>query len=281
MNNAKLISGISLLSFLIILAITGPEISKAMFPNVNALEIGTYPRYEPASIKHPIGTDAGGVDAFAMVLNSIWPSLVIGLLAGITATLLGVMVGFTAGYVGKSVDTVLRTITDMVLVFPVLPLFLIMGTYITHWDVFKLSLLLGVFGWPFTARVIRAQVLSLRERPYIDLVKLSGENTFEIIFLELLPGLLPYVGFSLAMSTVGAMFTEAALQLIGLGAQNLSTLGTMIGHGLSRGVIGIGLYGQMVVPAGILILLFLSLNIINMGLEEVFNPRLRTKIDVK
>ena len=281
MSNAKLISGISLLSFLIILAITGPAIGRVMFPNVNALEIGAFPRYELPSIQHLIGTDAGGVDAFVMVLNSIWPSMVIGLLAGVIATVLGVVVGFTAGYIGKNVDNFLRIFTDMFLVLPVLPLFLTMGTYLTHWDIFKLAVLLGVFGWPFTARVIRAQVLSLRERPYIDLVKLSGENTFEIIFLELLPGLLPYVGFSLAMGTVGAMFTEAALQLIGLGAQNLSTLGTMLGHGLSRGVIGIGLYGQMVLPAGILIFLFLSLNLINMGLEEVFNPRLRTKIDVK
>ncbi len=136
----------------------------------------------------------------------------------------------------------------MVLVVPSLPIFLILAAYIRRWDLLSMSLLLGLFGWPYVARVIRAQVISMRERPYVDLARITGANDLEIIFLELLPNLLPYLGFCLAGAAVGAMLTEAGLQLIGLGARGLPTLGFIIGQGLSLGVIGVGFYGQMLMP---------------------------------
>lgn len=279
MNNAKLVCGVAILLALVLLAIAGPSIGKAMFPGEDAMGIATYKRMLPPSSEHLIGTDGEGRDALVVLLNSIWPSLALGLIAGLTATALGMGIGFTAGYAGGRVDAILRTFTDIVLVFPSLPLFLILGLYIPKWTLSSMALLLGAFGWPYAARVVRAQVLSLRERPHIDLARLSGENGFEIIAFELFPNLLPYIGLSVAGNTVFAMFTEAGLQIIGLGAGGLPTLGYMIGKGLNRGLISAGLHGQMLLPAGILVLMFLSLNLINMGLEEVFNPRLRTKVE--
>ena len=139
-----------------------------------------------------------------------------------------------------------------------------------------MGLLLGAFGWPFVARTVRAQVLSLRERLFVDLARLSGESTLEIVFLELVPGLLPYIFLSMSGSVIGAMLTEAGLQLIGVGAGGPPTLGYMIGYGYRAGLLSMGLHLQVLIPASILVLMFLALNLVNMGLEERFNPRLRT-----
>ena len=279
MRNTKLNLGVLTLGLVLFMALAGPTIGRLMYPDKNPLALGTYKRWEAPSPEHPLGIDDAGRDAVVVVLNAIWPSLAIGLVAGATALALGVTVGFVSGYVGGRLDTVLRTVIDMVLVIPSLPIFLILAAYIRRWDLVSMSLLLGLFGWPFVARVIRAQVISMRERAYTDLARITGENSLEIIFLELLPNLLPYLGFSLAGAAVGAMLTEAGLQIIGLGARGLPTLGYMIGQGLGLGVMGAGLYGQMLVPITILILIFLSFNLINMGLEEKYNPRLRTTVE--
>jgi len=119
----------------------------------------------------------------------------------------------------------------------------------------------------------------MRKRPYVDLARITGAGTWQIIFTELLPNLLPYLGFSLAGAVVSAMLTEAGLQLIGLGARGLPTLGFLIGQGLAQGLLGARLYGQMLVPVVLLVLMFLAFNLINMGLEEKYNPRLRGTVE--
>lgn len=281
MTNGKLITGIVLLVALIVLAVSGPMLGRMLFPNEDPLAIAAYRPLMMPDATHWIGTNHDGNDALVVFLNSIMPSLLIGLTAGVIATVIGVTIAFVAGYSGGRIDAVLRTFTDMVLVIPSLPIFLALGLYIPRWNIFTIGLLIGAFAWPFTARVIRAQVLSLRERSYVDLARISGENDLEIIFLELLPALLPYIGLTLSASIVGAMLVEAGLQFVGFGAGGLSTLGYMIGQGFRRGLIGVGLYGQMLLPAAVLVLMFLSLNLINMGLEEMYNPRLRTTVQDK
>ena len=142
-------------------------------------------------------------------VSSIWPSLQIGIIAGATSTGLGVIIGFMAGYARGRLDTLSRILIDMVLVIPTLPLLLMVAAYIERWNLYKLALILGIFGWSFVARVIRPQVQSLRERSYVDLAVLSGESPLEIIFLELLPPLLPYIGYVFSLSIVGSMLAEA------------------------------------------------------------------------
>lgn len=282
MRNARILSGAIMLGVVLVIVLAGPiVVSTFLFPDENPIQRGSYRPYQLASVEHPIGTDGDGRDGLAVFISSIWPSLQIGLIAGVTSTSMGIVIGFFAGYARGRLDTLSRILIDMVLVVPTLPLLLILAVYIERWDLYKLALLLGLFGWPFVARVIRPQVQSLRERSYVDLARLSGENTLEIIFLDLLPSLLPYIGYVLSLSIVGAMLAEAGLQIIGLGAGGLPTLGFMIAKGFREGVIGVGLLGQMFLPAGALIYVFLALNMINTGLDQVFNPRLQTTIEGK
>lgn len=275
MINWKLLLGILLLTIILFTAAIGPMITPSFFPGEDPAHVGSYPSLDSSSPQHPLGTDVLGRDAVVIIINGIRLSLVIGVVGGFISTLIGVTIGFIAGYVGKRTDTVLRVIIDMVLVIPVLPLLLLMSLYIPKWDVVTMGVLLGIFGWAFVARTTRAQVLSLRERPYVDLARLNNESTLEIIFEELLPGLLPYIFLGLAGAMVGNMLIEAGLQLIGIGAGLPPTLGSIMGRAYGAGALSLGLYGQILVPAGILVAMFLALNLINMALEERFNPRLR------
>jgi peptide/nickel transport system permease protein len=275
MINYKLITGISLVVILVLVAVIGPFIAPRFFPGEEPDKVGAYPTLDAPSPQHPLGTDILGRDAVVIIINGIRLSLIIGVIGGFISTLIGVILGFIAGFVGNLTDTVLRIFIDMVLVIPILPLLLLLSLYIPKWNIITMGVLLGIFSWAYVARTTRAQVLSLRERPYVELAKLNNQGTLEIIFEELLPSLMPYVFLSLAGATVGNMLAEAGLQLIGIGAGLPPTLGSILGRAYNGGAISLGLYGQILVPAGILVLVFLALNLINMGLEEHFNPRLR------
>jgi len=276
MLNLKLVSGLILLGLILILAAGGSFAAKALFPGEEPLGIGSYTPGEQPSPDHPFGVDLSGRDGLAVFLNSIYMSLTIGLVAGVIATTIGVVVGFISGFIGGITDTILRIITDMYLVFPTLALLLVLSIYIRNWNLFTMGTLLGLFSWPFAARTIRAQVLSLSQRPYVNLARMNSENLFEIIFTELMPSLLPYILLSMSGSIIGAILSETGLQFIGIGAQNLPTLGLMLADGFRYGFFSIKLGIQMLAPGLLLVVMFLCFNLINMGLEERFNPRLLT-----
>lgn len=275
MINLKLISGIGLIVLLLLVAVVGPMLVPQFFPGEEPDRVGSYPSLDAPSPKHPLGTDILGRDAVVIIINGIRLSLIIGVVGGFISTVIGVIVGFISGFVGKITDTILRIFIDMVLVIPILPLLLLLSLYIPRWNILTMGFLLGIFSWAYVARTTRAQVLSLRERGYVDLARLNNQGTLEIIFEELLPTLMPYVFLSMAGATVGNMLAEAGLQLIGIGAGLPPTLGSILGRAYNGGAISLGLYGQILVPAGILVIVFLALNLINIGLEEYFNPRLR------
>jgi peptide/nickel transport system permease protein len=274
-ENGKLQLGLAIIGVILLLALVQPLVNPLLIGEADPRDFGVAPLMERPSWSRPLGTDHFGHDQLALLLYSLRSSLLIGGLAGLISTAVGIVVGFTAGYKGGWLDTILRSTTDMVLVIPTLPLLLILTASLREINIFWMALVLSVFGWPFAARVIRAQVLSLRERPYVELSKLNHQNDLEIIFGELVPNLLPFLGLGLASSIVGAILAETGLQLIGFGPGTISTLGSMIYQALQAGMVTQGRVDAILAPAAVLILLFLGLNLINMGFEEIYNPRLR------
>lgn len=267
--------GFSILAVLVLIAALQPWLNRLLIGEVDPITMGSFAAYLEPSAEHWLGTDRWGRDVLALVLVGLRYSLLIALLAGIAATSIGIVIGFVAGYKGGTLDSVLRTFTDMVLVIPSLPLLVTLAAYIPRVNVMVMALLLAAFSWPFTTRMIRSQVLSLKERPYVDLAKTSGMRDAEIIFAEILPNLLPYLGVSLAISMGAAMLAEIGLQLIGLGPGNINTLGLMINWSIRWGALGLGKWPLVFAPIVCLVLIFVSLNLINIGLEQAFNPRLR------
>lgn len=271
-----LLVGVSILLFLILVAIFQPVINQALIGDTNPVSMGTYESYLPPSSEHWLGTDRWGRDWMAQLVLGLRYSLVIGALAGFVATFIAVIFGFVAGYKGGVIDNTLRTFTDMVLVIPSWPILVTLAAYIQGLSIPLMALLLAMFSWPFGMRTIRSQVLSLRAQPYVDLARVSNLKDMEIIFQELIPNLLPFLGVALASSTVGAILAETGLELIGLGpGGNVITLGLMVNFALSWGSLALGKFELLFAPVIVLVLIFVSLNLINMGLEEVFNPRLK------
>jgi peptide/nickel transport system permease protein len=170
---------------------------------------------------------------------------------------------------------VLRTITDMFIVIPTLPLIIILAANTRNLGSVKLALVLALFSWPVAARVIRSQVLSLRERPYIELSKMTNLSDREIIVGDILPNMAPYVAIGFAQASVGSAFALVGLTVLGLGPSSQMDLGRIISEALGYGVISLGKELIFVAPVMLLILLFLGLALVSQGMEEFFNPRLR------
>lgn len=267
--------GMSILVVLIALAASNRLISQLLFGEVDPLAMGAAGPWQIPSPDHWLGTDRYGRDLFIMTLQGLLISLEVAVVAGLLSTVVGVIVAFVAGYRGGTVDGVLSTTTDMFLVVPSFPLLLTLSAYVRRISLLDVSILLAIFSWPFAARTIRAHVLSLRSRPYVELARVTNLSDLEIIFQELVPNLLPYIGVGFASSALGAIFALVGLEVIGLGPGNLIDLGLMINWAITWGALSLGAWPIFVAPVVVLSLLFISVNLINIGLEEVYNPRLR------
>jgi len=273
-KNNKLKIGSSIFLALLVIGYISPFINRLRLGDKrpDALAVGR--RWEQPSIKFPLGTDDYGRDIFGMLLIGTMYSLSIGLLAGAIATLIAVTIGFISGYKGGITDHVLRTFTDTLMVVPLWPIYMVIATYTRKLPLETVAILLGIFSWPGAARVIRAQVLSLRERAFVKLAKLNMLNDLEIVFTELLPNVAPYIVIGFINSAMGAIFAETGLRLIGIGPPLLPTLGYLLSITIGVGMLSVRPYVVAAVVA-VLSLIFVSLNLINIGLEEEFNPRLK------
>ncbi|MEM1582909.1 MAG: ABC transporter permease [Candidatus Bathyarchaeia archaeon] len=266
--------GFSIIALFIILSLAEPVINSYILKGQGVLKSGTFEKYLPPSPEHPLGTDHYGRDVLALLLASLKNSLLIGAISGGLATLIGVVVAMAAGYFGGKIDEVLNGVTNTVLVIPSLPILIAVAAY-TRLNLILMCIVLSIFSWPASARVIRAQILSLKERPYIDLAKVTGFNSFEIMFKEILPNIAPFIGMGLTNAIIGAIFAETGIRLLGLGPGEIPSLGLMINWALAFGALSLGHYHILLSPAITLILLFTSLSLINIGMEEIFNPRLK------
>lgn len=274
-SSRKVQVGILILFFFILLAMFHPLISAIIGHGQDPLAISVNPPWELPNAQHWLGTDRYGRDILAMTATALSASLEVGVVAGVLSTLFGVVVAFIAGYKGGKVDSVLSTITDVFLVVPSFPLLITLSAYSREVSLFSIATILSVFSWPFAARTIRSQVLSLRSRPYVELAKVTKLNDYEIIFLELLPNLLPFIGVGFASASLGAIFALVGLEVIGLGPGNTLDLGLMLNWSQDWGALSLGAWPIFVAPVVVLALLFFAVNLINIGLEEVYNPRLR------
>src|SRR5215472_15084687 len=262
--------GMSILITLVVLALAHPVIAVALFGDANPLEVGADSAWLMPSSAHWLGTDRYGRDLLIMTLSGLQVSLEVAVIAGLLSTAVGVVVAFVAGYKGGTIDGALKTTTDMFLVVPSFPLLLTLSAYVRNISLVDVGLLLAIFSWPFAARTIRSQVLSLRSRPYVELARVTNLGDFEIIFQELLPNLLPYIGVGLATASLGAIFALVGLEVIGLGPGNIIDLGLMINWAISWGALSLGAWPIFVAPVTILSLLFIAVNLINIGLEELY-----------
>jgi peptide/nickel transport system permease protein len=274
-NSRRLAIGLVIIAAMALLAILSPLIVDAIGGGKDPVEVAAYEKWLVPGGEHVLGTDQFGRDVLAMVMKALSVSLQIGAIAGVISTVAGVIVAFVAGYKGGWIDNILSTFTGILLVIPTFPLLIALSAYAKNVSLFQVGVMISIFSWPFAAKTIRSQVLSLRSRPYVDLARVSKSRDLEIIATELLPNLLPFIGVGFASSALGAIFGLVGLEVIGLGPGGVIDLGQIIFNAINTGALTLGAWPMFVVPIVLLTLLFAALNMINIGLEEVYNPRLR------
>ncbi len=236
-------------------------------------DVGTgNPTGDPA---HPLGTDDQGRDMLALIIVGAPASLKVGFIAASIGMLIGIILGFAAGFLGGWVDTVVRTLSDVAFTIPSLAVLLVIASYLKRVDVDTMALLLVLFAWPGPTRLIRAQALTLRERGYVRMARLSGSSTLDIMFKEMMPNLLPYLAASLVGNISGNILAATSLEALGLGPTRISTLGMTIYYAIRGTAILRDMWWWWGLPILVLIFLFTGLFQIATGLDEVANPRLR------
>lgn len=224
---------------------------------------------------HPMGTESNGRDMLAVLLVGAPRSLRIGLIAAGIGMLVGVFLGFTAGFMGGWVDNVIRTLSDAVITIPSLAVLIVISAYVRSVSVENMALLLAIFAWPGPTRLIRSQVLTMRERGYVQMARLSGASRFDIMFKEMMPNLLPYLASSFTGNVSGAILAATGLEALGLGPTRIPTLGMTIFYAIRAAAILRGMWWWWGLPIAILVIIFSGLFLMTIGLDEIANPRLR------
>jgi peptide/nickel transport system permease protein len=269
LRNAKLRLGAAILLFFVVLACIGPLLTKYQ-PYDYAGPMG-----KPPTAQYWFGTTSFGEDVFAQFVYGLRMTFVVGLLGGGLGTLIGVLIGFFAGYRGGLLDELLNMFTNIVLVIPSLVVLLIIVAYLDVRGVLVESVFIGCFAWPWAARAIRAQTFSLRTREFVDLARLSGASSLKIIFTEIAPNMMSYLLLVFILQFGGAVLTAASLDFIGLGPTNGISLGVMMNYAVIWGAMILGLWWWFIPPGLAITAIVGALYVTNVGLDEVFNPKLR------
>jgi peptide/nickel transport system permease protein len=271
-RSPKILTGLGILAFFVLLAIFGP-IVRPYDPSESFLNA---PVPLPPSAAHWLGTTQVQQDIFSQLLVGGGDMLVVALVGGVIATVLSVIIGVTAGYLGGLADDLLSMLANIFLVLPALPLLIILFGFLgkSGGDLFVIGLVISVTGWAFGARVLRAQTLSLRNRDYVDAAKVSGERWYRIIATEILPNLIPVVATSFLFTMLYAIGTYTALAFLGLVNPNWNWGGMLFYAQLSNAELT-GYWWWFVPPGLAIALLGTSLVLLNFGIDEFINPRLR------
>ncbi len=232
--------------------------------------------FESPSAKHWLGTDDAGKDNWVQIVNGGKDVIYAGAIAALISTAIAVTFGSLAGFLGGWVDSIVVAITDIFLTIPPLPLLAVLATFIKLDNMTLLGLLLGVLGWPFLLRAVRAQTFSLKERDFIEAARALDLGTWHIIFKEMLPNMMTYIVISFALGFTGSIYAQVALILIGLVPFSSSNWSLMISWGWNHGALFFkDSVWYMMSPIVAIALLQLSVITMTRSLEVVFNPRLR------
>ena len=231
---------------------------------------------ELPKVLHILGTDNFGRDTLAQLVAATKTSLIIGFLAGSIATAIGLTIGLIAGYIGGLVDNLLSTITNIFIVIPSFVILILVAVSIDSRNFVTTAIVIGITSWPWTARSVRAQTTSLRNRDHVNLSKLSGHSFPRIIIRDILPYLGSYVMMAFILQVASGILSEASLSMLGLGPQNVASLGLMMHWAMNFSALPVGAWWAFLPGVLVIALVTFSLNLINSGLDQIFNPQIRS-----
>ncbi|MGA2825537.1 MAG: ABC transporter permease [Streptosporangiaceae bacterium] len=267
-RSRRLVAGTSIVGFFVLLGLIGPFFFSS--PN----HIGG-PQYAAPSVHYWLGTTQIGQDVFAQLVVSTRASLEIGVGAALLATIISIILGISGGYAGGFIDEAVSLLSNVVLVIPTLPLVIVILAYVKSGGLVPLIVIIALTSWAASARVLRAQTLSVRNREYVLAARASGERPWRIVLVEIMPNELPIIVSQFIFGMIFAILTQAALAFIGLGDPSLLTWGNMLNIAYSDEALSAGAWWWILPPGLCIALLGMGLALINFSLDELLNPRLR------
>jgi peptide/nickel transport system permease protein len=269
LRNWKFVLGAGVVLLFLAVALFGP-----LLTDHTPLEF-TGPTDQPPSSEYWFGTTSFGQDVYAQFVYGLRAAFLVGAIGGGIAWVLGAVVGFTAGYRGGWIDDILNMLTNVVLVIPTLAILIIVAAYLEVHSYTTEAILIGLTSWPWAARAVRAQTFTLKTREFVDIARLSGRGTRHIITSEIAPNMSSYLLMMFILLFGGAILIGASLDFLGLGPAESMSLGLMMNNAFLASALLLGSWWWFVPPGIGIIAVVGGLYVMNVGLDEVFNPRLR------
>ncbi|HEY0452122.1 ABC transporter permease [Actinophytocola sp.] len=270
LRNGKALTGLVILGILLVFAVIGPWVTP-YDPGKRSDDLLVGP-----SAAHWFGTTHLGQDILSQILDGTRSVMLVGLVAGVVATVLAILFGVTSGYFGGTGGEGLSALSNVFLVIPALPLILIITLTLPETDDLTIALVIGFTSWAWGARVLRAQTLSLRRRDYVEAARATGESTWRILGFEILPNLTAVIAASFVSTVIFAVLSEITLAFIGVPGVSEWNWGAILFWAQSQQALAQGAWWWFV-PAGLAIaLLGTGLALLNFGIDEYVNPRLRS-----
>lgn len=269
-RNLSLPIGIGLLLLIVLFVVIGllktdPDDAKPL----------SYKPSQPPSVEHWMGTDRLGKDILAVMAEGTPKTIRIGLIAGTIGVVIGTFLAFFSGYYGGWFDALTRSTVDILRTVPPLLILIIIAITIGKMTVEQMALIVGVLAWMDPTRILRSQVLVLKQQTYVELARFTGMSGPEIIVREMMPNLMPYIVSTFVVAVTSAIFSSLGLEALGLGPFESNTLGMTIYWNIWYGSLLNGWWWWWSPPILVIVLLFVGLFLISRGLDEWANPRLR------
>ena len=268
-SSKKTIIGFAVVMFFVLLGIFGPMI----FPYDQSTSLAN--KYLPSSWEHPFGTDWLGRDVFRQVIAGTSSVLKIAFLSAVFTVAIGTILGILSGYVGGWVDKVIMSITNIFLSIPAFPVYLLLAALVTLDNALSLALVISLWSWAGLCRSIRVQVLSIKERDYIQICKVMHMSRAHIIFKELLPNVFSYIAVNFVVAMRNAIMASVGIMLVGLAAYDPTNWGAIINAARTKGLVNPKNVLIMLYPLLFIIVFEIGTLILSNGLDETLNPRLK------
>lgn len=263
--------GFIMLVFFVLTAFIGPIVYPYDITDVAVGDI-----MAPPTKDFPMGTDQLGRDLFGALINGAKTSLIVGFFGAGISVIIGTILGLTAGYTGGRVDDVLMRFTDGMMVLPMLPLIMVLAALLGT-SIFNIIIVIGLTGWTGTARLVRSQTLSMKERQFVERAKSIGAGNAYIMRKHILPNVFPVIFANSILRTATAILSEATLSFLGLGDPMAVSWGQILNGAFNNGAVSIGAWWYYVPPGVCIILLVLSFTFLGYSFDEILNPKLRKR----
>jgi peptide/nickel transport system permease protein len=264
-----LIVGLLILLVIVLFGAIGP-----LFVDATNAQVGAVRPRRPPGADYFLGTDSQGRDMWTLLIYATPNTLKMGLIAGFIGVGVGAVLGLIGGQFGGWIDGIIRVVSDSLLTVPAIAILVIIAGNIDRMTTFVMALVVASLGWMFTARTVRAQVLTIREKAYVEVARVNGEGPWEILFKEVMPNLMPYIVASFVGTVSGSILAVIGLEALGLGALEEMTLGNTIYWSQQSSAVLRGYWWWWGPPIVVIALIFIGLFLTSVGFDRFANPRL-------